>query len=397
MSKTIQAVKMADTLKLHIPQLDRMEETLLDWTKRDEMFQALVIKATLGGIPIFEGVYGTNTKEGGVRIDTIFPVASNTKPIIAALLMILEEEGKLDLSEPVCRFLPEYVTNGRKIIQLWHFLTHTSGINDEELNCGSHTYIKERFGLEKPGDNPTEEEWNQYWSRVKQELELPADCEWNKMRDTLSLCVELKHKPRELMLYCNHGYQKLKDVICRITGENIDTAAQRMLFEPLGMKDSYWVVPKEKWSRILGRNERCMGYPWINTEDNYTNESGSGGLKTTVGDMARFCEMILGEGRYNNHRILSPASIRAMTSNYNAALQNSWASWGLGWNYCGVKVDDTGMLCSKRALDHGGWAGHKILVDPEYGLSVICYSAVYNTSTAQYFTRINNMIIAAID
>ncbi len=395
MPKTKQAVEQAARLKLYIPQLDRLEERLLEWTAQDR-FQALVVKAMRHGVPIFEGCYGTSTNEYGVHMDTIFSVASNTKPIIATLIMILLEEGRLELENPIKRFLPEYTGGGRENIQLWHFLTHTSGIVEDELQKGIDHYVKEELKIERPADNSPEEEWERYHLKIKEALELPEDYGYNKVWETLALRIELKNKPHTVMSYCNHGYQKLKEVICAVTGETIDSYAQRVLFNPLGMVDSHWILPKEKWGRVLGRNERCMGYGWINSEDNYTRESGAGGLKTTANDMSRFCEMILGEGRYNGQRILSPASVREMTKNYNTALTSHWDAWGLGWNYRGKKVDDAGVLRSERAVEHGGWAGHKFLVDPEYGLSVIAYMGEYSDSFGDW-GRINNMIIAAME
>lgn len=395
MPKTKQAVEQAAKLKLYIPQLDILEEKLLEWTAQDR-FQALAVKSMRYGVPIFEGCYGTSTNESGVNMDTIFPVASNTKPVIATLIMILLEEGRLELENPVKKFIPEYDGGGRENIQIWHFLTHTSGIVDDELHQSINDYVKDVLKVERPNDDASDDEWKKYNDNLKKAMGIPEDFENNKLWDTLSLRVELKNKPRTIMSYCNHGYQMLKEVICAVTGESIDSYAQRVLFNPLGMADSHWILPKEKWGRVLGRNERCSGYGWINSEGNYTRESGAGGLKTTPNDMSRFCEMILGEGRYNNQRILSPASVREMTKNYNTTLSNPWDAWGLGWNYRGTKVDDAGVLRSERSIEHGGWAGHKFLVDPEYGLSVITYMGEYNEGFSDW-GRINNMIIAALD
>lgn len=396
MPKTQQAVEQAAKLKLYIPQLDKLEERLLEWTEADR-FQALVIKAMRYGVPIFEGTYGTSTNKYGVHMDTIFSVASNTKPIIATLIMILLEEGRLELENPIKRFIPEYDGGGRKNIQLWHFLTHTSGIIDDELYKSVDAYVKDELGVERPDDDSTEDDWNKYHEKIKQAMGLPEDYDYGKVWDTISLHVELKNQPRSLMSYCNHGYGMLKEVICAITGETIDAYAQRVLFNPLGMVDSHWILPKEKWDKVLGRNERCTGYGWINSEGNYSRESGAGGLKTTANDMSRFGEMILGEGSYNNQRILSPASIREMTKNYNTTFTNPWDSWGLGWNYRGIKVDDAGVLRSECAVEHGGWAGHKILIDPSHGVSVITYTGEYSENGFFDYGRINNMIIAALD
>ncbi|MCL2775082.1 MAG: beta-lactamase family protein [Oscillospiraceae bacterium] len=393
MPKTKQAVEQAAQLKIYIPQLDRFEAKLLEWTAQDK-FQAMVIKVMRYGAPIFEGCYGKSTNEYGVHMDTIFPIFSNTKPIIGTLFMILQEEGNLEMDDPVSRFLPEYDHGGWEKIHIWHLLTHTSGFTDGELEEYINEYVKDELKIKRPDDNSPQEDWKKYDDKIKKALGLPEDTDIWK---ALSLRVKLKRPPRDKsMSYCNHGYSVLTDVLCAAAGESIDSYAQRVLFEPLGMVDTHWILPKEKWGRVLGRNERCVGHGYINSEELYKSESGVGGLKSTVIDMSNFAQMILGEGRYNNQRILSPASVREMGKNQNETHINQWDAWGLGWNYRSTKVDDAGTLRSARSLEHGGWAGHRILVDREYGLSVIMYMGEYNDSYGD-FGRINNMIVAALE
>ena len=397
MPKTKQAVEQAAKLKIYIPQLDRLEKKLLEWTEK-EKFQACVVKATRYGVPIFEGCYGESANDSGVKMDTIFPVASNTKPIIATLLMILQEEGQLDLGENMYRFIPEFHGGGRENICPWHFLTHTSGIVDAELYKSVDEYIRDELNIENLKDDATEEDRLDYNEKIKKALELPEDYDWHKTWRAISLKVKLNHTPRELMSYSSYGYNMLKDVICAVTGESIDSYAQRALFNPLGMVDSHWILPKEKWGRVVGRDERCLGYGWANSERCYTSESGGGGLKTTVADMSRFCEMILGKGRYNNKRILSPASVREMTKNYNSNFENPFDAWGLGWNYRGTKVDDLGILRSANAVDHSGWGSHKIVLEPDHDLVVIIYMAECNWPNEFWFWgRVSNMFIAACE
>ena len=395
MPKTKQAVEQAAKLKLYLPQLDKLESKIHEWMDKEDKYQAMVVRATRYGVPIFEGCYGTSTNDSGVKMDTIFPVASNTKPIIATLILMLQEDGCLELSDPIKKFCPEYTGKGKDEISIWHFLTHTSGIiEDSWLHMTD--YIRNELKMELPYGGATEEECDEYNSRLGRALGLPPeDYKWDKVAEEIERRVKSKARPRSVMSYCNHGYQKLKDIICAVTGESIDAYAQRVLFEPLGMIDSHWVLPKEKWDRVLGRGERCMGHGWINSAENYTRESGAGGLKTTVNDMTHFCEMMLGMGKYNNHRILSPASVREMTRNWNGEL-NPWDAWGLGWNYHSTKVDDAGTLRSERAIDHGGWGGHKILIDPEYNLSVITYMADYE-GVQNESCKIYNMVIAACE
>ena len=394
MPKTKQAVEQAAKLKLYLPQLDIFEERLLEWIEQDK-FQACMIKAMRHGVPVFEGCYGASTNESGVKLDTISPIFSSTKPVVATLIFILLEQGRLELGDPIHKFLPEYTGGGREQANLVHMLTHTHGV-DGEFYKAVDEYIKNEFGIDPPNENYKHEDWVQRDSKLKKALGLPEDYDgdpWEKIASR----VELVNKPGKVMAYSNYGYDRLRDIICAVTGGSIDEFAQKVLFEPLGMVDSHWTLPKEKYGRVLGRGEKCTGHGWINSENCYNNQGGGNGLKTTVLDMSRFCEMILNDGKYNNRRIISPASIKQMTSNYNSSLPNAWDSWGLGFNYRGTKVDGGGVLRSSDSVEHGGWAGYELLVDKEYGLTVVCSIGEYNDGSFPGWGRIHNMLIAAFE
>ena len=395
MPKTRQSVEQAAQLKIYMSQLDVLEDRLNEWIEQDKC-QALVIKAARYGVPIFEGCYGTSTNESGVYLDTIFPVFSATKPVVAALVFKLLEEGRLELDDRVNKFLPEYTGGGRENTNLVHLLTHTHGI-DGEFDEAMNNYIKNELELELPADDWTHEDWQEYKLKIGKALGMPEDADEDKVREAVRLRVDLINQPGKKMAYSNYGYDRLRDIICAVTGGSIDNYAQRVLFGPLGMFDSHWLLPEHKWVRVLGRNERCTGYGWINSERCYKNEGGGNGLKTSVKDMSSFCEMIRENGRFDGHRILSPASIKQMTSNYNAVLPNVWDAWAPGWNYRGNKVDDAGVLRSAGSVEHGGWAGHKVFFDREYGLTIICFTGEYKDGVFPGFGRINNMIIAACE
>ena len=383
MPVTKQAAQNASRLGINIPRLELLEKRIQFFMKEDYR-QAIVVKITRGGITIFEGTYGTNTKEYGVQKDTIFPVASISKPVVSALLLCLQEDGLVNLGDPVSKYLPEFTGGGREKICLWHFLTHSSGLKDEEIYSGAEEYIKKEYGLTPPKEDFSEEAWDKFNKQVCEKMGLNPDAKNDRLNDPeylISLKLPVNHAPRSHMTYCNYGYQKLKEVIDVVTGEQIDVFAQRRLFNSLGMKDTYWVVPKSKWDRILGRVDRCEGAPWINTANNYENESGSGGMKTTVEDITNFCRMILNNGIFDGERILSKHSIAEMCKNHNTGVPSDgdiyYSSWGLGLNIRGEKKDDSGILRSPRCLDHGGWAGTKIVLDPETDVTAAIFTAEY--------------------
>ena len=405
---TDHAVQHAAMLGIRTQRLAFLEGLIQKFMERDER-QAIVIKITRRGAVIFEGCYGENTKAYGVRPDTIFPVASITKPVVAALLLLLQEDGAVDICEPVCNYLPEFTGGGREKICIWHFLTHTSGINEAEMYPAIDKYVKEELGLTAPGDESTHEEWVAFDRLLREKMGLNPDAVNDRKNDAhyaISLKLPLNRPPRAQMSYCSYGFQRLKEIIDVVTGEQIDVFAQRKLFDPLGMKDTYWNVPESKWERILGRKETCMGAPWINTEHNYRNESGGGGLKTTAEDITNFCRMIINGGVFNGERILSRRSIAEMTKNHNAGipladeLDVSFGAWGLGLNIRAGKKDDSGILRSPNCLDHGGWAGTKIMLDPDEDITVALFTAEYKESVKPNFNvygRILNVLYAALE
>lgn len=147
-------------------------------------------------------------------------------------------------------------------------------------------------------------------------------------------------------------------------------------------------MPEEKWDRILGRGEKCEGYPYINTPENYQSESGAGGLKTTVDDMTNLGLMLLNGGIFNGKRIMSRHSIREMTRNHNTDCLyygiKSFAAWGLGWNVKAGKKDDAGLLRSDSSIDHSGFGGTKFVIDPEENITAAIFSAEYKFEQNTY-------------
>jgi len=343
-----------------------MDKVIKENFVNDKERQTIIIKINRYGSLIYEGIYGTNCKTEKLGTDTIFCMQSITKPVIATLLLILQEEGLVDVTDPVKCYLPEFDGGGKENIHLWHFLTHTSGYNNDEI----HEYMENV--LKDTSDD----------AYCKAILEMP-----------------LPRKPHKAMSYFGFGFEKIKEIIENISGENIDKYARKRLFEPLGMNDTHWVVPKDKWHKIIGRHENSWGSSWLNSEESYVSQSASSGLKSTADDMLKYCEMVIGEGRYNDMRVMSRASVRAMVADHNETIEDEWewGSWSLGWNYHGNKKDDSSILRSAGAVCHNGGGATKIYVDKEEGLTMSLCSVNMNDSSVNVIGRILNMLYAALE
>lgn len=405
MPLTTFARENAEKLNLRLERLEMFDELMNGFIKAGQR-QAIVFKVTKGGESIFEGTYGFNTKEYGLKMDTIFNVCSITKPVIAALILCLQEDGVIDITEPVWKYLPEFTGGGYEDIQLWQLLTHSSGLKDEEIREGINIYLKEEWGIAAPDDNTTKEEMEALDEVIKSKLQIPNETN-GRLADIyylLSLKVPMKHKPRSHMTYCSYGFNLLKDVIEAVTGESIDTYAERRLFGPLKMMDTAWKMPKMKWNKIIGRVDNAVSASWFNSEENYISDSGAGGLKTTVDDILKLANMILNKGSFDGVRVLSEASIRQMYINYNKGIQsngdNEYANWSIGWNLHGNKIDDMGVLRTENTIDHTGFGGTKVFIDPDHDIAYACFAAETLFYTEPEFVnihgRVTNLLASAI-
>ena len=387
---------------MRLSRLEHLESMLKKWIEEENLRQALVLKVNRCGKTVFEGCYGTNTKLGGhVGTDTLFSVASITKPVVSTMLFALAEDGVVDLAETVSRYLPGFDKNGREKICIWHFLTHTSGLTDEEMGEYADGIVKEKYGLTRPGDEAPHEEWEEFHKKVdekvKEDLGSRPDFDEDDTWGALVADMPAKREPRKQMTYCNYGYNMLAKIIVKTSGKRIDEYMAERVTGPLAMPDTHFIVPDDKWERILGRGEKCEGYPFINSERYYRNENGAGGLKTTPDDIMRFCEMVRRGGELDGVRVLSKPSVKTMVENHNADLPNDFDAWALGWNYRGAKKDDTTILRSPRCIDHGGWAGTKIMIDPDYDLCVVLFGADYAENNQPLFGKLTNILYSALD
>ncbi|MDR1206659.1 MAG: beta-lactamase family protein [Peptococcaceae bacterium] len=375
----------------------------------DQINPSIVVCAARGNTEIFRGAYGVAAPGGPpLAEDMIADVASVTKTFVAAMIMILQEDGQLLLWDRLREYFPEFVGENKHEVTLFHLLTHSSGMDDDDTEKYVKNIMKRLLRLPMPADGAPEDQWNRVWNEAAARLgydarQAPSGAQYGFF-EAIGLGAPLKYRPGARFDYSNMGYRLLARIVEDVSGENLDDFARRRIFEPLGMKDSHFILPREKWSRVVKRAESCRGSNWYNSDENRAAFSGSSGLKTTAPDMLRFTRMILGLGTLDGARILSPASVRAMTADYNAALprefwKGRWlgANWGFGWNIRADKLDDLGVLRSPRAVDHCGYGGARMLADPEYGLAAAFYLVDQLEDDYILHAKITNILYSALD
>jgi len=286
-----------------------------------------------------------------MKPDTMFWIASMTKPITATAIMILRDEGKLAIDDPVEKHLPEFKNQwlvGNKSqdvltlkrparpVTLKHLLTHSSGVADAQ-GAGRDLSLSELVLL---------------YSQQP-----------------------LKSEPGSKWEYNNPGINTLGRVVEVVSGETFESFLQKRIFKPLGMKDTTFYPSGGQIRRVAksyepGTNDlNEIGISFIKGPlDSRTRPAfPSGGLFSTAQDMFRFYQMVLNRGTWDGKRIVSADSVAMMTRTQTGDLKTGFTegmSFGLGWAVVREPQGVTAML-SKGTYGHGGAYGTQGWVDPE--------------------------------
>lgn len=323
---------------------------------------ALVILVARKGVVVIHEAFGSLTPEPDsppLKLDTIYPLASLTKPITATAAMLLVEDGLLGLNRPVSWYIPEFVGEGKDAVMVHHLLTHTSGLRDEDVNA----YAEKKGPVEIPPPDETQH------PGINEYLFLRYD-------------APLWKPPGTEMSYCNYGYNLMGEIIRRVSGTSLDDFARERIFEPLGMKDTWYIVPDSVSHRIVKRPADGP-FTWYDTRESQETPHAAGGVYSTPMDTAIFGQMFLNHGTYGDARILSPASVAEMTRNQISGISARYgdqffpeASWGFGWSTRENKnsVGYAETLQSQKAFSHSGAGGAFLWVDPVYEIVGVYFS-----------------------
>jgi CubicO group peptidase (beta-lactamase class C family) len=329
-----------------------------------------------------------------MRRDTIFRVASVTKPIVAAAAMILVEECALHLDEPVDQWLPE-LADRRVLRAIDSPLDDTLPANRPitlrdlltfRLGIGAVMVFPPRYPIQQAmaeagvGPGPA----------------LPAHTPDELMKRFGSL--PLVHQPGERWLY-DSGSDILGVLISRVAGTSLEEFLRERIFVPLGMNDTSFSVPESKLYRLAssywtnpstGEFEIFDGVDDSRWASPPVFESGAGGLVSTVDDLLAFGEMMLKRGKYRNERILSRRSVELMTTDQITPEQKAvsgfspgfWESrgWGFGVSIV-TRRDDLAATPGRYGWD-GGY-GTSWYVDPKEELiGILMTQRVWDASGA---------------
>lgn len=370
---------------------------------------ALVVLVARKDVIVAHEAFGRLTPEEDsppLKLDTIYPLCSLSKPIVATAAMLLVEDGLLGLNRPVSWYIPEFVGEGKDAVMVHHLLTHTSGLRDQEADAHAE---KKGWSAEIPSVDEVEYQYppdKKYLAlRYKGpvEIPLPDETQHPLISEYLFFRYDapLWKPPGAEMSYCNYGYELLGEIVRRVSGMSLDDFARERIFEPLGMKDTCYIVSDSVRHRVVERPQD-KPFAWIQNRAFQETPWARGGVHSTTMDMAIFGQMFLNRGTYGGARILSPASVAEMTRNQIPGISSRSfdeffpeATWGFGWNVHEGKKD-RGTLHSPKAFCHGGAGGVFLWVDPVYEIVGVYFSVQLGEWYAMNFDLFMNAVTAAV-
>jgi CubicO group peptidase (beta-lactamase class C family) len=350
--------------------LDYLSGILKTHVKEKRLAGVTALIAHHGKIGYFES-FGARDVDAGdpMHKDSIFGIASMTKPITSAAVMMLYEKALLSLNDPVSRYIPELgdmkvVVKGRdpktgepthwlepakRDITIRDLLRHTFGLSSGYYGIAD---VDEKFGEMGAGRRDgTLEDFMKILGKMPLKYHPGTTWDYGRSTDVLGRLVEV------------------------ISGTTFDRFLEEEIFRPLGMTDTGFHVPQTKIDRLsttYGRNEDMTIRP-LSSRRNRSREkpptylSGGGGLVSTAGDYFKFCQMMLNGGELDGLRILSRKTVELMTRSHLGDVPMGWGMKGFGFGLGFLIYPDpllTDGLASEGTYSWGGAASTSFWIDP---------------------------------
>lgn len=356
--------------------MQRIDRLIQQYIDSNWITGAIAIVARDGNIVYHKAMgYDDKTTNKMLQKDAIWRIASQTKAITSVGVMMLYEQGKFLLDDPVSKYIPAFrapkvldkfnekdttytTVAARREITIRDLLTHTSGISYAQIGTKTANAIYYKAG-------------------VVGGIGLKGGLLKDNILKLASL--PLMHQPGERFTY-GLNTDVLGYLIEVTSGVSLDEFFRKNIFEPLGMKDTYFYLPKDKQNRLAMLHTEDAAKHSVNTPEamnvngtmyrDYPNfdgtfYSGGGGLASTAYDYAVFMQMMLNGGEYNGKRLLSRSSVRLMTSNQIGDISIGRAGkFGLGFQVV-TKDDEAQNAVSVGSFSWGGMFASQYWIDPK--------------------------------
>lgn len=366
---------------------------------------AVTLVARHGQVVWFKA-QGMMDREAGkpMRPDTIFRICSMTKPITSLAVMMLYEEGHFLLEDPISKYLPEF-NNPRVLVKptsgASYSIPATREITIRDL-------LRHTSGLTYNWNDELGQEYNQ--ANVAHGM-LPYD---GTISDNVKRLagIPLLFNPGDRWEY-SLGVDVLGRLVEVISGKHLDEFFRTRIFEPLRMKDTYFYLPDNKLERLVtmytyytekglnrfpdtpiaeGTFTFSADYPYRGPKKLF---SGGAGLVSTASDYARFCQMMLDNGKVGKKRFLSRKSVELMTQDQLGKIDNDYG-FGLGFSVDGAKAP-LSELGSPGEYSWGGVFYTAFSIDPKEQMIVIFMAQLYPTGDLSLSRQVHALAYQAID
>lgn len=362
--------------------LKRIDNAMNEWVTKGwvQGCEALIIRN--GKIVYYKaaGYDDLDTKKPFPK-DGIFRIASQTKAIVSVAIMMLFDDGKIALNDPVSKYIPTF--KGQQVLDKFNaadttyttvpatreitirdLLTHTSGLGYAQIGSREANAIYEKAKL-TAGIGVTNESLLTAMTRLG--------------------TLPLMHQPGAKWTYGLNS-DVLGCIVEIVSGQSLDEFFRKRIFEPLGMKDTYFIVPAEKASRLVNLYTEDSTGKLVKAATKMLNGpigpdyplkpqsyfSGGAGLSSSIYDYAIFLQMLLNGGEYNGKRILGSNTVRMMTMNQSGELfTRPGDGFGLGFQVVGEKNGT--VPAQPGTFSWGGAFQTSYWVDPKEKMVLLFY------------------------
>ena len=399
---------VADTVGLSEQKLAALDARVQHHIDSGQIAGAVVLLMRDGNLAHLKS-YGHRDREADVSMtdDTIFRIASMTKPIVSAAVMMLHEQGKLRLDDPVQKFIPSFadakvltdagqLVPAKRPVTVHDLLTHTAGV---------------AYGFSAPGQLGEHYRTASISSGLVQTPGTIAEAAERLGK------LPLAHQPGEKWTY-GLSIDVLGRVVEVASGRPLDVYLQQQIFKPLKMRDTHFFLPESKLSRLAALYQPGEGGKIVRTppgpqqagnlrySGDYHHEgprtyfSGGAGLVSTAHDYARFLQMMLNGGELDGVRLLKPATVELMTRDHIAPLAVPFAGHGDGFGYGFGVVTPRGDAADPAPAGTYSWGGifHTYFwVDPQNELVAILMTQLYPFNQSKLRAEFKQLVYEALE
>lgn len=381
--------------------LARLDKFLQEYADKNKVPGAVALLVRNGKIVYQKSVgYSNIDTKSPLRKDHIFRIASQSKAIASLAVMMLFEEGKFLLDDAVSKYIPEFkspkvlarlnwadttytTVPAKSEITIRQLLTHTSGIDYAGIGNQEFKAIYAKAGVPSGIGN--------HKGTIGEKMKILAS-------------LPLKHNPGEQYTY-SLSCDVLGYLVEVLSGMPFDKFLSTRIFQPLGMNDTHFYLPKEKHDRLIWMHTtkngvfQVMKTPVFDGIDPQyptlagTYFSGGAGLSGTIEDYAKFLQMFLNKGQLNGTRLLSPKTVELMLTNQTQPPITTQFCLGFGLE---TDANDYQSIYSKGTFSWGGAFSTTYWADPKEKLIGLIYLNTYGIETSEMRERFKTLVYQAI-